>query len=85
MCIPSFGLPAPKKTQLTNESEVSFPSSRRIRAYVRVVVLGVLEKRRAVVWAEKHGSSVALPRPSGIWQALYGPGKRCTLVGLPRV
>ena len=36
-------------TRLTNESEVSFPSNRRISAYVRVVVLGVL--RRAVFWA----------------------------------
>jgi len=35
-----------QKTRLTNESEVSSPSNRRIIAYVRVVVLGVL--RRAV-------------------------------------
>ena len=40
-----------QKTSLTNESEVSSPSNRRISAYVWVVVLGVL--RRAVSWAGK--------------------------------
>jgi len=38
-----------QKTRLTNDSEVSLPSNRRISAHVRVVVLGVL--RRAVFWA----------------------------------
>ena len=38
----SFGLPACKNRGLTNDSEVSSPSNRRISAYVRVVVLGVL-------------------------------------------
>ena len=48
-----------QKTRLTNESEMSSPSNRRISAYVRVVVLGVL--RRAVFWAEKLGSFVGAP------------------------
>jgi len=48
-CAPSFGLPACKRPRLTNESEVSSPSNRRISAHVRVVVLGVL--RRTAFWA----------------------------------
>jgi len=48
-----------QKTSLTNESEGSFPSNRRISAHVRVVVLGV--QRRAVFWAEQHGSFVGAP------------------------
>jgi len=55
---------------------MSSPSNRRISAYVRVVVLGVL--RRVVLWAESRFFR-RCPRPSGIWQAPYDPGKRCTL------
>ena len=40
-----------KSGVVTNESEASSLGSRRISAYVRVVVLGVL--RRAVFWAGK--------------------------------
>jgi len=43
-----------QKARLTNDSEVSSPSNRRISAHVRVVVLGVL--RRAVFWAEQSSS-----------------------------
>ena len=53
------------------------PSNRRVSAYVRVVVLGVL--RRAVFWAGKNRLFCRRPRPSGIWQAPYDAGQRCTL------
>ena len=46
----SFRPSCVQKPGLTNDSEVSSPSNRRISAYVRVVVLGVLT--RAVFWAE---------------------------------
>ena len=66
-----------QKTRLTNESEVSCPRNRRISAYVRVVVLGVL--RRAVLsFGPKNRLFRRCPRPSGIWQAPYDPGQRCT-------
>ena len=55
-----------QKTRLTNDSEVSSPSIRRISAYVRVVVLGVL--RRAVFWAENS----ALPKPPPPFRHLAG-------------
>ena len=66
-----------QKTRLTNESEVSDPSNRRISAHVRVVVLGVL--RRVLSFGPENRLFRRRPRPSGIWQALYDPGKRCTL------
>jgi len=44
-CAPSFGLPACKRGGvLTNDREVSSHGNRRISAYVRVVVLGVLRR-----------------------------------------
>jgi len=52
-----------------------FPSHRRIRAYVRVVVLGVL--RRAVLsFGPNNRLFRRRPRPSGIWQAPYDPAVR---------
>ena len=76
MCVPSFGLPACKSW--VHESEVSSHGNRRISAYVRVVVLGVL--RRTVL---SFGPTTRLfrrrLRPSGIRQAPYDPGQRCTL------
>jgi hypothetical protein len=56
---------------------VSSPSNRRISAYVRVVVLGVL-RRTTVYWAGKAALTWR-PRPPGIRQAPYDPGERCTL------
>ena len=56
-----------QKTRLTNDSEVSSPSTRRVSAYVRVVVLGVLgvlsfgPKNTALSWVPSPTQKTVCP------------------------
>ena len=66
-----------QKTRLTNESEVSSPSNRRIS----VLMCGwwCWASQGVLSFGPKSLLFRRCPRPSGIRQAPYDPGKRCTL------